>query len=126
MDGDQYEEVKAPPMKLSWSNVSYDLQIPYSKKQRIDLGTEDKSYWKQIVKPQSGYANHGETLFIMGSSGAGKTSFLNLLCDRIPSSRKNKLQGEVLLNDSLKVSQSNFGKYGAYVMQDDILFQTLT
>lgn len=30
-----------------------------------------------------------------------------------------------MINDSYKVSQDDFGKYGAYVMQDDILFQTL-
>ena len=31
-----------------------------------------------------------------------------------------------MLNDSYPVTQKDFGKYGAYVMQDDVLFQTLT
>ena len=38
----------------------------------------------------------------------------------------SKLRGDVLLNDSYQVSHKNFGKYGAYVMQEDVLFPTLT
>lgn len=37
-----------------------------------------------------------------------------------------KLEGEVKINDSYRVSQKDFGKYGAYVMQDDVLFPTLS
>jgi ABC-type multidrug transport system ATPase subunit len=35
------------------------------------------------VKGVSGYALPGQTLYIMGSSGAGKTSLLNIISDRI-------------------------------------------
>ena len=62
----------------------------------------------------------------MGSSGAGKTTLLNVLCDRITQSRVTKLEGEVKINDSYTASQKDFGKYGAYVMQDDVLFPTLS
>lgn len=41
---------------------------------------------KQIIKEASGCALPGETLFIMGSSGAGKTSLLNILSDRVSTS----------------------------------------
>lgn len=79
-----------------------------------------------ILHDQSGYVNHGETLYIMGASGAGKTTLLNSLCDRVKKSGKFKFTGEVMINDTLSVSQKNFGKYGAYVMQNDILFTTFT
>jgi len=36
----------------------------------------------------------------MGSSGAGKTSLLNILSDRASSTRGNKLSGKVLVNDA--------------------------
>mmetsp|Transcript_8049 Transcript_8049/g.7127 ORF Transcript_8049/g.7127 Transcript_8049/m.7127 type:complete len:428 (+) Transcript_8049:232-1515(+) len=65
-------------------------------------------------------------MFIMGSSGAGKTTLLNALCDRLGRSKKTNLKGEVTLNSTYKVTQKEFGKYGAYVMQDDVLFPFLT
>lgn len=62
----------------------------------------------------------------MGSSGAGKTSLLNLLSDRISTSNGNKIKGNILLNDSVPLNQKTFGVFGAYVMQDDILFEYFT
>ena len=117
---------QAPPMKLSWKDINYSVKVKYTKKERKEGNIEDKTYMKQILKNSSGYVNNGETLFIMGSSGAGKTTLLNVLCDRISHTRSCSLEGEVLINDSYKVSQNDFGKYAAYVMQDDVLFQTFT
>ena len=62
----------------------------------------------------------------MGASGAGKTSLLNILSDRIAIKQGSKLTGEILLNDAHKLDQKLFGKYAAYVMQDDIIFQYFT
>jgi ABC-type multidrug transport system ATPase subunit len=58
----------------------------------------------------------------MGASGAGKTSLLNALCDRISLKRGCTLKGDLMLNDEVKLTQSAFGNVGSYVMQDDILF----
>jgi ABC-type multidrug transport system ATPase subunit len=75
----------------------------------------------------SGVARSGEAIYIMGSSGSGKTTLLNVLCDRLKKKgRRVKYSGDVLLNGKLQVTQQNFSYYGAYVMQDDILFPTLT
>ena len=62
----------------------------------------------------------------MGASGAGKTSLLNMLSDRISRDNGQKLSGEILINDSLKLSQSVFGSLAAYVMQDDVLYASFT
>ena len=62
----------------------------------------------------------------MGASGAGKTSLLNIIADRIRLKAGARLTGELLFNDKTKVSQNNFGSVGSYVMQDDILFGYLT
>ena len=113
-------------MKLSWSNLSYTVTCSYSKQEMQMKNITEAKYQKQILKNESGYVNHGEALFIMGPSGAGKTSLLNALCDRLVVNNNCKLTGEIKINDSLVVSQRNFGKYGAYVMQDDILFGTFT
>ena len=53
-----------------------------------------------ILKGISGYALPGQTLFIMGASGAGKTSLLNIICDRISTKRSGvKFSGKVLINN---------------------------
>jgi ABC-type multidrug transport system ATPase subunit len=65
-------------------------------------------------------------MFIMGASGAGKTSLLNILSDRITPKSGDVLSGERLINDKLKVDDNNFGKISGYVMQDDILFACFT
>ena len=62
----------------------------------------------------------------MGSSGAGKTSLLNIIADRIALKSGNTLTGDLLFNDTTKVTQGNFGSIGGYVMQDDILFGYFT
>ena len=62
----------------------------------------------------------------MGASGAGKTSLLNILSDRITAKDGDVLSGERLINDKLKVDDNNFGKISGYVMQDDILFAHFT
>lgn len=46
----------------------------------------------------------GETLYIMGSSGAGKTSLLNIISDRAANKRGNKIEGDIKINDSLKLT----------------------
>jgi ABC-type multidrug transport system ATPase subunit len=39
----------------------------------------------------------------MGASGAGKTSLLNAISDRIALSKKSRLTGKVMVNDSLRM-----------------------
>ena len=64
----------------------------------------------------------GQTLYIMGASGAGKTSLLNIISDRITINKGDVLNKEIFLNDTVGVNDDNFGKVSAYVMQDDILY----
>ena len=62
----------------------------------------------------------------MGASGAGKTSLVNIIADRISTKSGSELTGELMFNDTTKITQQNFGSVGAYVMQDDILFGYFT
>ena len=70
----------------------------------------------------SGFVLPGQTLYIMGASGAGKTSLLNIISDRISTNKGDILKNEIYLNDTVRVNEDNFGKVSAYVMQDDILY----
>ena len=58
----------------------------------------------------------GQTLYIMGASGAGKTSLLNIISDRISMNSGDVLKNEIYLNDTVRVNDDNFGKVSAYVM----------
>lgn len=46
----------------------------------------------------SGYAKSGECLAIIGGSGAGKSSLLNILADKFERDNSYKFEGRVLLN----------------------------
>ena len=59
----------------------------------------------------------------MGASGAGKTSLLNILSDRISTNKGAKVRGKVLVNDIVDLRGPNFGAIASYVMQDDVLFK---
>ena len=75
----------------------------------------------------SGFAPPGLATYIMGASGAGKTSLLNIMADRQISTKNNTvLSGNILFNDEVPVNRQTFQKYAAYVMQDDILFAHFT
>lgn len=62
---------------------------------------------------------------IMGASGSGKTSLLNVLAQRLSLSPGAILEGEVRMNNRV-VDSNDFGKMGAFVQQDDILIETMT
>lgn len=62
----------------------------------------------------------------MGASGAGKTTLLNALSGRIRRGGGAKLTGTLTLNDVTPLDQMSFARLGAYVMQDDMLFEYFT
>lgn len=73
----------------------------------------------------SGYAKPGQMMAIMGASGCGKTSFLNILGQRLGLSKGGKMSGSIRVNDRV-VRNDDFGKFGAFVQQDDVLLESFT
>lgn len=107
------------PIKITWKDLNYTVQVP-------DPDGPAKTKPFQVLKNLTGYALPGQTCYIMGASGAGKTSLMNALSDRIGLANGATLNGDILVNDSLKLDQKFFGSYATYVMQDDILFGYFT
>ncbi len=62
----------------------------------------------------------------MGASGAGKTSLLNLLSDRVGEKPGVTIQGSIQFNDQYALDQELFSNYASYVMQDDVVFAYFT
>ncbi|CAK9007141.1 unnamed protein product [Durusdinium trenchii] len=96
---------------FSWESVSMNVKV----------GKQDK----KILDGISGTLRGGEVCALMGPSGAGKTSLLNVLAGRVRSRGNVKVDGSILL-DNLPISGSALRKRIAYVMQQDILTPTQT
>lgn len=77
---------------------------------------------KQILNSLQGVAHPGEITAIMGASGAGKTTFLDILA------RKNKrgiVSGDFFVNGE-KVGDADFKTVVGFVDQEDTMLPTLT
>ncbi|KAL4743141.1 hypothetical protein BDV11DRAFT_179064 [Aspergillus similis] len=92
------------PAALYWDNVSYFVN------------------GKEILSGIQGTAQPGQISAIMGASGAGKTTFLDLLA------RKNKrgiVQGDFYVNGE-KLDDADFKSMIGFVDQEDTMLPTLT
>jgi ABC-type lipoprotein export system ATPase subunit len=70
-----------------------DLKLAILKKQnqtRINVDNSNPNL-KQILQNQCGFAKPGEMVAIMGASGSGKTSLLNILGERLDVSKGCKV-----------------------------------
>ena len=92
------------PASLQFENVAYNLN------------------GKQILSGIQGIALPGQLMAIMGASGAGKTTFLDILA------RKNKrgyVEGNFYVNGE-KVNDNEFRSVVGFVDQEDTMLPTLT
>ena len=92
------------PAALQFENVAYSLN------------------GKQILSDVRGIAHPGQLMAIMGASGAGKTTFLDILA------RKNKrgvVGGQFYVNGE-KVIDAEYRSVIGFVDQDDTMLPTLT
>jgi len=114
-------------IKLTWHDLKFTAKVTLPlPKERAKFCRGKEVVDLHILKGCSGSALPGQCTYIMGSSGAGKTSLLNMISDRISTKRGNSFSGRVMMNDDKVVNQDSFGNIGAYVMQDDVLFSYFT
>ena len=96
---------KHTPITLQFTNVS--LTLPSG---------------QQILSDVTGHFPHSRLIAIMGPSGAGKTSFLNVLAGRSGYAR---MDGTISINH-IPCSTTRLRSYAGFVPQDDILHPDLT
>ena len=112
------------PIKITWQDLSYVVSVKVSKIEQEQGQLKTKKV--EVLKKCSGYALPGQTLYIMGASGAGKTSLMNAISDRITVDKNTMLTGDIKINDTYTLNQQLFGSCATYVMQDDVLFAYFT
>lgn len=83
---------------FEWNNICYSID------------------GKEILSGVSGVVHSGEVIAIMGGSGAGKSSLLNILSGRVA---KGCIEGTVMLNG--KRRPKNWVELVGYVEQEDLL-----
>ncbi|OLY80669.1 ABC transporter G family member 22 [Smittium mucronatum] len=97
---------------LDFRNVSYSVTV----------GGKKNAVTKNILTNLNGVIQGGELVALIGTSGVGKTTLLNVLAGRIEG---GNLSGIVRFNGK-KRNKKTFKRGVAYVVQDDLLFPTLT
>lgn len=92
------------PAALQFENLSYSLN------------------GKGILNSLRGVAHPGEITAIMGASGAGKTTFLDILARK---NKRGEVSGDFFVNGE-KVSDVDFRAVVGFVDQEDTMLPTLT
>lgn len=93
------------PLVLSFKNIRYLVPMPGNPKESLEL-----------LKGVSGYAVPGTLTALMGSSGAGKTTLMDVIAGRKTG---GEILGEIKLNGHPK-EQKTFRRIMGYVEQTDI------
>lgn len=100
------------PVYLKFDDISYDVKIPAAKRR-------EPPTTKRLLSNISGAIPPKQLLAIMGSSGAGKSTFLNAISNRITIT-----EGCVSWNSN--PLNREFARRSAFVQQEDIFFPYLT
>ena len=101
-----------PQVDIVFKNLSYSVL------------TSTKTI-RSILTNLNGICLGGQVNAILGSSGAGKTSLLNILAKRIVNGRNVSLYGQILANNQAYDGEI-FSSFASYVMQNDVLLETLS
>lgn len=112
------------PLHLSRDESDEDAQLMANHKP-ASLHFEDVSYnlaGKQILSGVQGAVHAGELMAIMGASGAGKTTFLDILARK---NKKGTSRGDFYINGET-VADDDFRSVIGFVDQDDTMLPTLT
>ncbi|XP_053213007.1 protein white-like isoform X1 [Panonychus citri] len=107
------------PVTIEWQELSVSVRPGRG----LFKSTASTNTSIPIIKNVTGSVESGHLLAIMGASGAGKTTFLNVLTGR--NLRNLDVGGKVLLNGQIATADK-MAACSAYVQQDDMFIGVLT
>lgn len=110
------------PVSISWSNLSVKTKSGSAITSCFKFG-EGAQKPIQIIQNLTGDVRDGQLLAILGSSGSGKTTFLNTLTRR--NLRNLEVEGDVYLNGCLS-TRDQISSCSSYVQQHDLFIGVLT
>ena len=121
-------------MTLFWEHITLKTPIKnYAKSQYArskvnhpNIEISGNVPMKTVVNDLTGIARPGELVGLLGPSGCGKTVLLDIISDRLQLQSGSTLKKNVYVNNNKPLTRELFGKRCAYVMQDDVLLDTLT
>lgn len=98
---------------LSWQNLKIEATLPSARK-GCRKSVDDGPKKKLILDNLSGCVLPGQFVSILGASGAGKTTLMNLLSGRLQS-KNLEVSGEIMVNGIERSQVPNFGVFSAYI-----------
>ena len=98
------------PVSLAWRDINYYVTIVSGK------GKKKTKVEKQLLRGINGFSQPGTLTALMGSSGAGKTTLMDVIAGRKTVGR---ITGDILVNGRPKETKS-FNRLTGYVEQADI------
>jgi len=107
---------KIESLDLVFKNLSYFVKDP------VESKNQKKEVKKTILDNLTGYFLHGRLTGIMGPSGAGKTSLMEVISKQ---SKSGEIHGDFFLNGH-EVSIKNIKQVSGFVFQDDVILRTMT
>ena len=94
------------PVTLAWRDIHY----------YVDVGGRKSKVTKHLLKGINGFSKPGTLTALMGSSGAGKTTLMDVIAGR---KTMGKITGDILVNGRPKDTKS-FNNLTGYVEQQDL------
>ncbi|XP_054159477.1 protein white-like [Oppia nitens] len=107
--------VISEPVSLSWHDINVYTKLSLRKRKKRDP--------RHILRNVNGQIKAGQLLAIMGASGAGKTTLMNVLTQRNLSDIV--FEGTVRLNGRI-ADANRITALSAYVQQNDLFIDALT
>lgn len=108
---------KTRAMTLAWNNIDV-----YTIPRGGTCCNRENNTREHILKNVNGFVKPGSLVAIMGASGAGKTTLMNVLTNR--TGNTVTVSGLVTLNG--RVVGEEISSISAYIQQDDVFIPTLT
>ena len=101
---------------LVFENLSYMV------KDEVESKKQKREIQKRILNDLTGYFLHNKFTAILGPSGAGKTSLLEVISGQ---SKSGTVTGKLYLNGN-SVSIKKIKELSGFVFQDDVILKTMT